>query len=254
MFIAGAAVHPFGKHQGKPADELGYLAVSELMATAGVDPGQVGVGFGGSMYGGSLLAQRVLQRVGISGQPVFTVENACASGASAVHLAWQAVAVGFADCAVAFGAENLSSFGGGTLPLTTNDIEIAQGMVMPAAYAMRAQRYLHDWGAAVEDLTNVSVKNRRNGAANPRAHFQKRDHPGRRRGLPSGRRPAASAALLPQQRRRGRGGAVLRAVRPATGRSSRARRRERGAVGTILDRLPRHDVAGHHRTDGARGV
>ncbi len=38
---------------------------------------------------------------------------------------------------------------------------------------MRAQHYLHDWGADVESLTNVSVKNRRNGADNPRAHFQK---------------------------------------------------------------------------------
>lgn len=143
------------------------------MATAGLEAGLVDIGFGGSVYGGSLLARRVLQRVGISGQPVFTVENACASGASAVNLGWQAVASGSADCAIAFGAENLSSFGGGTLPLTTNDIEIAQGMVMPAAYAMRAQRYLHDWGADVESLTNVSVKNRRNGADNPRAHFQK---------------------------------------------------------------------------------
>lgn len=172
VFIAGAAVHPFGKHRDKPADELGYQAVSQLIATTGAQPDLIDIGFGGSVYGGSLLAQRVLQRVGISGQPVFTVENACASGASAVHLAWQAVASGAADCAVAFGAENLSSFGGGTLPLTTNDIEIDQGMVMPAAYAMRAQRYLHDWGASVDDLTEVSVKNRRNGAGNPRAHFQ----------------------------------------------------------------------------------
>jgi acetyl-CoA acetyltransferase len=172
VFIAGAAVHPFGKHRDKPADELGYQAVSQLIATTGAQPDLIDIGFGGSVYGGSLLAQRVLQRVGISGQPVFTVENACASGASAVHLAWQAVASGAADCAVAFGAENLSSFGGGTLPLTTNDIEIDQGMVMPAAYAMRAQRYLHNWGASVDDLTEVSVKNRRNGAGNPRAHFQ----------------------------------------------------------------------------------
>jgi acetyl-CoA acetyltransferase len=172
VFVVGAAVYPFGKHRDKPADELGYLAVSDLVATTGVDPARVDIGFGGSVYGGSLLAQRVLQRVGISGQPVFTIENACASGASAVHLTFQAVASGSAECAVAFGAENLSSFGGGTLPLTTADIEIDQGMVMPAAYAMRAQRYLHDWGASVEDLTAVSVKNRANGAGNPRAHFQ----------------------------------------------------------------------------------
>lgn len=173
VFVAGAAVHPFGKHRDKPAEELGYRAVSDLLATTGAPPELVDAGFGGSVYGGSLLAQRVLQRVGISGQPVFTVENACASGASAVHLAWQAVASGSADCAIAFGAENLSSFGGGTLPLTTGDIEIDQGMVMPAAYAMRAQRYLHEWGASVEDLTEVSIKNRRNGAENPRAHFQR---------------------------------------------------------------------------------
>ena len=119
VFVVGAAVHPFGKHRDKPADQLGYLAVSDLLSSTGVDPARVDVGFGGSVYGGSLLAQRVLQRVGISGQPVYTIENACASGASAVHLAWQSVASGSADCAVAFGAENLSSFGGGTLPLTT---------------------------------------------------------------------------------------------------------------------------------------
>jgi acetyl-CoA acetyltransferase len=172
VFVVGAAVYPFGKHRGKAADELGYLAVSDLMATTGLDPALVDVGFGGSVYGGSLLAQRVLQRVGISGQPVFTIENACASGASAVHLAWQSVASGSAQCAVAFGAENLSSLGGGTLPLTTADVEIDQGMVMPAAYAMRAQRYLHESGASVHDLTAVSVKNRANGADNPRAHFQ----------------------------------------------------------------------------------
>lgn len=173
VFVAGAAVHSFGKHKDTSTDQLGYLAVSELMAVTGARPDRVDVGFGASVYGGSLLAQRVLQRVGISGQPVYTIENACASGASAVHLAWQAVASGAADIAVAFGAENLSAFGGGTLPLTTADIEIDQGMVMPAAYAMRAQRYLHDWGATADDLTAVSVKNRRNGADNPRAHFRK---------------------------------------------------------------------------------
>jgi acetyl-CoA acetyltransferase len=70
VFVVGAAVHPFGKHRDKPADQLGYLAVSDLLSSTGVDPARVDVGFGGSVYGGSLLAQRVLQRVGISGQPV----------------------------------------------------------------------------------------------------------------------------------------------------------------------------------------
>jgi acetyl-CoA acetyltransferase len=172
VFVAGAAVTPFGKHPGRSAADLGAASVVELLRKTGLAPDQADAGFVGSVYGGSLVAQRVLQHVGISGVPVFTVENACASGASAVHLAWQGIAAGVYDCVVAVGTENLSNFGGGALPLTTADAEIAQGIVMPATYAMRAQRYLHEAGANVDDLSRVSVKNRLNGSLNPRAHFQ----------------------------------------------------------------------------------
>lgn len=172
VHLSAAAVVPFGKHRGRTAAGLGAEAAGELLRGIGLSPDAVQAGFVGSVYGGSLVAQRVLQRVGISGQPVFTVENACASGGSAAHLAWQSIAAGVHDVVLVVGVENLSAFGGGTLPLSTADIEIEQGMIMPAAYAMRAQRYLHETGATTADLTNVAVKNRGNGARNPRAHFR----------------------------------------------------------------------------------
>jgi acetyl-CoA acetyltransferase len=172
VFLSGAAVVPFGKHRDRTATDLGVAAAARLLHDTDLPPDAVQAGYVGSVYGGSLIGQRVLQRVGVSGPPVFTVENACASGGSAVHLAWQAVAAGLHDRVLVVGVENLSAFGGGTLPLSTADVEIDQGMVMPAAYAMRAQRYLHDFGATGEALTAVSIKNRANGAANPRAHFQ----------------------------------------------------------------------------------
>lgn len=172
VLIAGAAVHPFGKHRDLTTADLGVSAAAELLVSVGVPPSAVDAGFVGSVYGGSLIAQRILQQVGISGQPVFTIENACASGGSAVHLAWQGIASGLYESVLVVGVENLSQFGGGTLPLTTADIEIDQGVVMPATYAMRAQRYLSETGATVADLTNVAVKNRGNGALNPRAHLR----------------------------------------------------------------------------------
>ena len=49
----------------------------------------------------------VLQRVGISGPPVFSVENACASSGAAVHLAWQAIAAGVYDCVLVAGRYTL---------------------------------------------------------------------------------------------------------------------------------------------------
>ena len=172
VFLAGAASTRFSKRRGVNAASLAGEALNELMDTTGLEPGQIDAAFGGTLFGGSLMTQRALQEIGVSGPPMYTVENACASGASAINLAWQAVASGTAECVIALGAENLSNLGGGTLPLGSKDIEATLGMVMPAAYAMRAQRYLADYGVPEDVLDLVSVKNRANGALNPRAHFQ----------------------------------------------------------------------------------
>ncbi|HEX4222847.1 MAG TPA: thiolase family protein [Pseudonocardiaceae bacterium] len=173
VFLAGAASTRFAKRRGVNAASLAGEALNQLMDATGLEPGQIDAAFGGTLLGGSLLTQRAMQEIGVSGPPMYTVENACASGASAINLAWQAVASGTAECVVAFGAENLSDLGGGTLPLGAKDVEATLGMVMPAAYAMRAQRYLADFDATEDTLDLVSVKNRANGARNPRAHFQK---------------------------------------------------------------------------------
>ena len=172
VYLAGAACTRFSKRRGVNAATLAGEALNALMDTTGLEPGQIDAAFGGTLLGGSLMTQRALQEIGVSGPPLYTVENACASGASAVNLAWQAVASGAAECVVALGAENLSNLGGGALPLGSKDIEATLGLVMPAAYAMRAQRYLADFGATEEVLDLVSLKNRENGARNPRAHFQ----------------------------------------------------------------------------------
>jgi acetyl-CoA acetyltransferase len=173
VYIAGAAYDRFSKRPTQSAADLAHAALYELISGSGIGPDRIDAAFGGTTFGGSLMAQRAVQAIGVSGQPVFSVENACASGASALHLAWQTVASGAAEIVLAIGAENLSALGGGALPLSANDVEVSQGMVMPAAYAMRAQRYLADFRASSEVLDLISVKNRANGALNKRAHFQK---------------------------------------------------------------------------------
>ena len=188
-----------------------------------------------------LTRKPVLRVVGVGGAGVNAVdrmieENACASGGSAVHLAWQAIAAGLHERVLVVGVENLSAFGGGTLPLSTADIEIDQGMVMPAAYAMRAQRYLHDFGAGIDALTAVSVKNRGNGADNPRAHFQAPVTASDVRAVPAGGRSAAAAALLPEQRRRRGGAADQRRRRRRAGHAAHPDPGQRGALRRVPHR------------------
>lgn len=72
-----------------------------------------------------------------------------------------------------FGVDKLTQFGGGTLPLELEDHEVRAGMVMPALYAMRAQRYLHDHGYTAADLAAVAVKSRLHAQHNPYAQLRK---------------------------------------------------------------------------------
>jgi benzoylsuccinyl-CoA thiolase BbsB subunit len=87
-------------------------------------------------------------------------------------VATQLVASGIARAVIAVGAEQLSALGGGTLPLDLTDIEAVQGSVMPAVYAMRASRYLWQYNVEPEQMAQVTVKNRANGALNPIARFR----------------------------------------------------------------------------------
>ena len=62
---------------------------------------------------------------------------------------------------------------GGPLPLEEDDIEEALGMSMPGLYAMRAKKYLDEYGVSEETLAKVVVKSRKHAAKNPIAQFRK---------------------------------------------------------------------------------
>src|ERR1700742_1842899 len=84
-----------------------------------------------------------------------------------------AIRPGESRIVLVIGVEKLTKFGGGTLPLEEEDWEVSQGLSMPALYAMRAKRYMYDFGLTPEQLALVSVKNRRHGALNSDAQMRK---------------------------------------------------------------------------------
>jgi acetyl-CoA acetyltransferase len=171
-YLVGAAMIPMGKHRESSYSGLAVPAVLNALKSAGVAPGEVEAVVCGHAFGGMLTGQRIVKELGIGSVPVTNVDNACSGGATALHLAWKDVQAGRHDIVLVIGVDKLTQFGGGTLPLVAEDPEVQQGMVMPAMYAMRARRYLHERGASVEDLAGVSVKARRHGARNPYAQFQ----------------------------------------------------------------------------------
>jgi acetyl-CoA acetyltransferase len=172
IYIAGVAMTRFGRHEASMQD-LAQTAVCEAVADAGLQLPDAQAFYACNVFGGMALGQVLLRDLDLPGLPIYNVENACASSATGVHLACHALAAGAYDTVVIFGVEKLTSMGGGTIPLQRNDymteLYARAGLALPAVYAMRATRYLHEFGVGAEVLGQVAVKNRRHGALNPYA-------------------------------------------------------------------------------------
>jgi len=171
--VLGVGMIPFGKYPDKSLADIGWPAVKAAIADAGIAPKDIEAAWCGTALGGMMAGQRVLGRIGLSRIPVTNVENACSSSSSALRQAVLAIRSGEYDAVLVIGVEKLTKFGGGTLPLEEEDWEVSQGMIMPAVYAMRATRYMYDYGLTHEQLAKVAVKNRRHGTLNPDAQMRK---------------------------------------------------------------------------------
>lgn len=170
--IIGAAMCRFGKHMRTTVQDLGWPVVVQAVQDAGIERGAIEAAYCGSAFSGRLVGQRVLRPLGMLGIPVVNCENACSSGGSALLEAFHAVKSGRYEAVLVIGIDKLTSLGGGVLPGQAEDWEVAVGLSMPALYAMRARRYMHDHNVTLEELSEVAVKAHRHGAKNPLAQFQ----------------------------------------------------------------------------------
>lgn len=184
--VAGIGMTRFAKQADRDTKDLTAEAVQAALKDADVDVLDVQSAFVANAVGGSitgqemLLGQFVLRPLGIGEIPVTNVENACASASTAFHLAWQAVATGLVDVALAVGVEKM------THPDKSRSFAAIGGAVdvdlLPAkpprdrsflmdSYAEAALRYMRTSGATVEDFARVVVKNQHNGTSNPFAQY-----------------------------------------------------------------------------------
>jgi acetyl-CoA acetyltransferase len=172
VYVTGVGMTAFGRHPGKNVADLGQEAVRTALADAGVDYSAVEIAYCGHVLQGTTAGQKVLYGIGMTGIPIFNVENACASGTSALRAAAMAVGYGMANVALAVGFEVM---GRGAIPTRGDErLEAVAREGVPALPALFASLFLEHsrrYGTTVEQMAMVSVKNRAYGAKNPRAQF-----------------------------------------------------------------------------------
>jgi acetyl-CoA acyltransferase len=190
VVIAGVGMTRFRRDPSRGVRNLAVAAARGALLDAGSQAAEIEKIFFGNAAAGLVSYQEMVRGqvafrgTEFAGIPLINIDNACASGSSALHLAWQSVASGAVEVALAVGAEQLShedkartfnALRGST------DVEeigeppvdvVASNSVLMEFYAEEAASYLAASDATVDDFALVAVKNRRNAAHNPLAQFQ----------------------------------------------------------------------------------
>lgn len=177
--VVGIGITPFGRHPDRSLAALGLEAARAAMADAGLAPKAIEGAFvanalAGILFGDTTVGQTILAQCGIRGVPVVNVENACASGSTALWLACNAIAAGEMDCALVLGVEKMCVPNFGLLDSGRTELDTQLGLVTPASFALRAMRHMHDFGTTPAQMAAVVAKSRRHGALNPLALFRER--------------------------------------------------------------------------------
>ena len=190
VLIAGIGMTPFGRFPGRGIRSLAVAAIDEALADAGIPAEHVTKVFFGNAVAGIVTHQEMirgqiaLRYHALRRSSIINVENACASGGSALHLGFEMIAGGRADVVVAVGVEQLNhvdrsrpfeALRGST---DIEDIgesvpgEVATNSILMNFYAGVARNYLDRHRATEEDFALVAVKNRRHASMNALAHFR----------------------------------------------------------------------------------
>jgi sterol carrier protein 2 len=184
--IAGVGMVPFTKAGRSPAyDAMAADAARQALADAGVEYTEVQQAYAGFVIGDTTSGQQALYALGITGVPIVNVNNACATGSTALFLARQAVESGAVDVALAVGFEQMLA---GALSSPFSDRPGVNGMLnamverlqgwdpkapIAAQYFGGAQlEYQRRYGMPDEVFAMISVKSRAHAARNPMAVFR----------------------------------------------------------------------------------
>ncbi|HGL6716772.1 thiolase family protein [Burkholderia contaminans] len=205
IYIAGIAMTVFGRHLDRSLDDLAREALQRALRDAGCHADAIRAAFYAGITNGplqgqlSIPGQVVFSKIGLEGIPVFNVENACASGSTAVHLAVRELQSGACDVALALGAEKmnvadkaksfalfeagwdvsrvdenfatLARLGEGIEPPPGSESERPYSRFMKI-YAAMCRHHMHTYGTTQRQIAAVSAKNHGHSVHNPYSQFR----------------------------------------------------------------------------------
>jgi acetyl-CoA acetyltransferase len=205
IYVVGVGMTPFGRMLNKDIKTMTKEAVDAALADAGLKAAALEAAYFGNASQGHMEKQHMvrgqiaLRSMGIGQIPVVNVENACASGSSALNLAVNFLKAGDGDIALAVGAEKMFSrdrelmFGSfdSAWDISRKDqiserlMKLGEGIYPPDGttsdkpysvfmdvYAAFSRYHMARFGTTQRQIAAVAAKNHRHSVENPLSQFR----------------------------------------------------------------------------------
>ena len=183
-YVLGVGMTKFIKPRGKvDYTELGYEAGIKALLDAHISYDDVEQGVACYCYGDSTSGQRVFYQFGMTGIPIYNVNNNCSTGSTGLAMGRNMISAGAADCVMVVGFEKMSP---GSLQSHWNDREspigttyavmastrgIAKAPGAAQIFGNAGREYMEKHGAKPEDFGEIARINHAHSVNNPYSQF-----------------------------------------------------------------------------------
>lgn len=195
VYVIGTGLTKFGKFLDKSVKQLSGKALDLVLKDCGLARKDIQAAwFSNSTWGymsfqNSIRGQVALSANGLDGIPIVNVENACASGSTAFHMAWMAIKSGLYDCVLAIGAEKLHDTDRGKVMagfISGADVDVVMEIIgkfqgpenkigghsaFMDFYAIGARNHMNLYGTTQKQLAVIASKAHNNSTLNPLAQY-----------------------------------------------------------------------------------
>ncbi len=186
VFVVGVGMTKFEKPGSRDWDypdmvqEAGTMALED----AGISYDLIEQAAVGYCYGESTSGERALYTLGLTGIPIYNVNNNCSTGSTALFLAKQLVEGGIVDCALAAGFEKMEKGSLGAKyqdrvnPLDKHMIrmmelkEFAPAPPAPQMFGNAGREHMERYGTTREQFAKIGWKNHKHSVNNPYSQFR----------------------------------------------------------------------------------
>jgi acetyl-CoA acetyltransferase len=187
VFVVGVGMTKFekpGAREGWDYPEMAKEAGTKALDDAGIAYDEVEQVCAGYVFGDSTCGQRAAYELGLTGVPVYNVNNNCATGSTALFMAKQFVEGGLSQCVLALGFEKMQkgslgvAFSDRTMPMDRHAhlmVELRGFEAAPPAaqfFGNAGREHMERYGTTAEHFAKIALKNHTHSANNPYSQFR----------------------------------------------------------------------------------